>query len=148
MLLYENQNISKYIYYLVDDPLSEVDVPIDLKANGNFILTLMDNTILTEEKVRIFLNPVLGDLERIPLGEITYEIDIVIPNSKWILNGMGQFRAYRIMDEFSKLVDGKNVGGIGEVNITKFKAFGITDTSYSCLSALIKVNVATIKSGV
>lgn len=144
-LLYSNQNIAKYVYYLVDDPLSMPVVPVDLKENGNYILTIMDTAALTDEKIRIFLNPVSGGLKKFPADEISYEIDIVCPSSKWVLNDAGNLRPYRIMDEFSQMVDGQMVAGIGTVNITDFKASGISGTSYMCLSALIKVISSTMK---
>jgi len=146
-LLSNNNNIAKYICYLVDDPLSMPDVSIDLKVNGNYILTLLNDKVLTEEKVRIFLNPIIGDLKYKPLGDIIFEIDIVVPNRCWILNGLGKLRAYRIMDEFAKMVDGQVVAGLGEVNITNFKAFSILNTDYSCLSALITTKTSTLKGG-
>jgi len=146
-LIYENKNISKYVYYLVDDPLSMPDVTVDLLENGNYLLTVFDDKILEEEKVRIFLNPYSGDLRNIPIGEITYIMDIVVPNAKWILRGLGQIRAFRIADEFSKMVDGQYVAGLGQVNITNFRLFKVNN-SYSGISLFIKVNTSTLKGGV
>lgn len=146
-LLYENKNISKYVYYLVDNPLSMPDVTVDLLENGNYLLTVFDDKILQEEKVRIFLNPYSGDLRNIPIGEITYVMDIIVPNTKWILHGLGQIRAFRIADEFSKMVDGQYVAGLGQVNITNFRMYKVND-SYSGVSLFIKVNTSTLKGGV
>lgn len=146
-LIYENKNISKYVYYLVDDPLSMPDVTVDLLENGNYLLTVFDDKVLEEEKVRIFLNPYSGDLRNIPIGEITYIMDIVVPNAKWILRGLGQIRAFRIADEFSKMVDGQYVAGLGQVNITNFRLFKVNN-SYSGISLFIKVNTSTLKGGV
>lgn len=146
-LLYENKNISKYVYHLVDNPLSMPDVEVDLLENGNYLLTVFDDKILQEEKVRIFLNPYNGDLRSIPVGEITYVMDIVIPNSKWILHGLGEIRAFRIADEFSCMVDGQYVAGLGQVNITNFRLFKVND-SYSGISLFIKINTSTLKAGV
>jgi hypothetical protein len=146
-LLYESANISKYVYYLVDNPLSMPDVSVDLLENGNYILNVFDDKILQDDKVRIFLNPYNGDLRDIPIGEITYVMDIIIPNKYWVLNGLGQLRAFRIADEFSKLVDGQYVAGLGQVNITYFKIYKVND-SYSGLSLFIKINTPTVKAGV
>jgi len=143
-IILSNQPILKYIYYLDSDPQSHADVEINLLETGNIVLTLFDETILTEECVKIFLNPLQGDLRKQPLSDITFTLDIVMNNSLWILTGRGELRAYRIADEFAELVDGKNVAGIGDVEITRFQAFK-SGTSYSGLSLLIKVNSSTMK---
>jgi len=136
MLLLSSKNISKYIYHLVDDPLSESDVTEDLMGNGNIILTLFDETVLTNSQVKVFLNPFNGSLKSMPLSDIVFTLDI--------LNGMGQIRPYRIADEFAQLVDGQKVAGIGEVNITNFKAYKV-NTTYSGLTLFIEVNSSTLK---
>ena len=143
-LLLESKNISKYIYHLVDDPLSESDVTEDLMVNGNIILTLFDETVLTNSQVKVFLNPFNGSLKSMPLSDIVFTLDIIVPNLYWKLNGMGQIRPYRIADEFAQLVDGQKVAGIGEVNITNFKAYKVNAT-YSGLTLFIEVNSSTLK---
>jgi len=144
MLLLSSKNISKYIYHLVDDPLSESDVTEDLMGNGNIILTLFDETVLTNSQVKVFLNPFNGSLKSMPLSDIVFTLDIIVPNLYWKLNGMGQIRPYRIADEFAQLVDGQKVAGIGEVNITNFKAYKV-NTTYSGLTLFIEVNSSTLK---
>ena len=139
-----SQNILKYIYHLVDDPLSESDVTEDLMVNGNIILTLFDETVLTNSQVKVFLNPFNGSLKSMPLSDIVFTLDIIVPNLYWKLNGMGQIRPYRIADEFAQLVDGQKVAGIGEVNITNFKAYKV-NTTYSGLTLFIEVNSSTLK---
>ena len=143
-LLLESKNISKYIYHLVDDPLSESDVTEDLMGNGNIILTLFDETVLTNSQVKVFLNPFNGSLKSMPLSDIVFTLDIIVPNLYWKLNGMGQIRPYRIADEFAQLVDGQKVAGMGEVNITNFKAYKVNAT-YSGLTLFIEVNSSTLK---
>jgi len=144
MLFIGNQNICKYIYYLNDDPLNNADVSIDLINNGNIIVAPYNEKIIMEEKVIVFLNPLLGSLDNYPLSTITYEMDIVTPIDKWILSGLGQFRTFRIADEFSQLIDQQKVAGIKDVTITKFKIFKVND-SFSGLSLLIDVNSSSMK---
>ena len=143
-MLLGSQNISKYIYHLVDDPLSESDVTEDLMGNGNIILTLFDETVLTNSQIKVFLNPFNGSLKSMPLSDIVFTLDIIVPNLYWKLNGMGQIRPYRIADEFAQLVDGQKVAGMGEVNITNFKAYKVNAT-YSGLTLFIEVNSSTLK---
>ena len=115
-LLQSNQNIAKYVYYLVDDPLSKPDVVVDLYEQENYLLTIFDEAIPESEKVRIFLNPYVGSFKNLGIGDISYEMDIVVPKSKWLLKGMGKLRAFCIANEFNKMVDGKPVAGIGSYN--------------------------------
>lgn len=145
-LLLSSQNIARYIIYLNDDPLNLLlpDVTVDLMENGNISLTLFDEKVLTDNKVKIFLNPYNGSLKTMPLSDIVFVMDIIMQNTYWVLSGMGQLRPYRISDEFAQLVDGQKVAGIGEVNITNFKAYKVNDT-YSGLSLFIEINSSTLK---
>jgi hypothetical protein len=144
-LILNNQNILKYIYYVdSDDPLSQPEVTVNLLETNNIILTLFDEEILQENQVKVFLNPYQGNLKIQPLSDLTFVLDIIIPNSKWLLHGLGQLRPYRIADEFAQMVDGKMVAGIGDVEITKFTAYKV-GTQYSGLSLQIKVNSSTMK---
>ena len=112
-------------------------------GNGNIILTLFDETVLTNSQVKVFLKPVNGALKSMPLSDIVFTLDIIVPNLYWKLNGMGQIRPYRIADEFAQLVDGQKIG-IGEANITNFKAYKVNAT-YSGLTLFIEVNSSTTK---
>lgn len=146
-LLQSNQNIAKYVYYLVDDPLSKPDVVVDLYEQENYLLTIFDEAIPESEKVRIFLNPYVGSFKNLGIGDISYEMDIVVPKSKWLLKGMGKLRAFCIANEFNKMVDGKPVAGIGNTSIDNFKVFKI-NAIYSCLSVIINTKTSTLKDGV
>lgn len=146
LLLVSNKNIAKYIYWLTDNPLIEPDVTTDLIDNGYILPTLFDSQALTEEKVRVFLNPISGSLEGIPLGDIMFSMEIVVPSSKWNLKGIGKYRAYRIVDEFSKMVDGKDIAGVGNVNIVGFKTSLVSGKNYFCLSIGIKVRSLTVQA--
>ena len=143
-LILNNQNMLKYIYYLDNNPLSNEDVSVNLLESGNIILTLFDEEILSEQQVKVFLNPLQGELNKLPLSDLIFILDIVVPNSKWLLSGIGQLRSYRIADEFAQMVDGQSVAGIGEVEISRFRAFKVSD-KYSGLSLSIKINSSTLK---
>lgn len=144
-VILNSQNILKYIYYIdSNDPLSESDVSIDLIENGNIILTLYNESIITSKGVYLFLNPLRGDLSKQPLSDLSYSLDVIMDTTLWIIQGKGELRAYRIADEFAKLVDGKNITGIGDVVITKFDSFKLGN-DFSGLSLLIKINNTTLR---
>lgn len=144
-LIVSNQNILKYIYYIdSDDPLSQPDVTEDLIENGNIILTPFNPEVLSQEKICMFFNPYEGNLKNQPLSDIVFLIDLIIPTNKWLLSGLGQIRAFRIADEIAQDIDQKNVAGIGQTEIERFRMFKLNDV-YSGLTLWIKVNSSSMK---
>ena len=143
-LIVNHQPILKYIYYLDDDPLSQPDVTVNLLESGHIVLTPFDQSILDQQMVKIFLNPLEGNLDTQPLSNITFILDIVVPINKWLLHGLGQIRAFRIADEFAQLIDGQMVAGIGECEITRFRLFKVSN-DYSGLTLWVRVNSSTMK---
>jgi hypothetical protein len=143
-ILQQNKNFKKYIKYLVDNPLSQSDVTEDLIQTGNIVLTPFDTKILNQQKALLFINPLEGNLKNQPLSNITFLVDIIVPNSKWLLNSLGQIRVFRIADEIAQDVDQKKVMGIGECEVTKFKVFKVND-DYSGLSLWLNVSSSTLK---
>jgi len=144
-LIISNENISKYVYYLNHNPLASPDVPIDLKKEGYYILSLFDGGIPEEEKIRLFLNPSICNFEKYPLSEISYILELVIPNKWWVLEGLGELRGYAIMDEIAQMIDQQSVAGVGEVEITHCRTSRITGSEYSVLTAIIKVRSVALK---
>ena len=144
-LIYQNQNINKYIYYLNDDPLSSPIVPVDLLEQGNFILEFFDGSITEQEKIRLFLNPLSGILNKYPLSDLIYLVEIVLPNRFSILHGRGEIRPIRIFDEISQMIDQQKGIGITEAEITRFRSGRIAETSYCVYSIEIKINSSTMK---
>lgn len=144
-LIYENKNIAKYMYHLNNDPLAEPEVSIDLLSEGYYFLTLFDGTITEEEKIRLFLNPIYGDLSKYPLSNITYLIEIVVPLKYWILHGRAEVRPIRILDEISQMIDQQRIAGITKAEITKFRSGRISNSNYCVCSAEININSSTMK---
>lgn len=143
-LLLNNENIKKYIYYLVDNPISQPNVTQNLIKSKHIILTPFNPNILSQEKVCVFLNPYSGSFRDSALSNLEFLIDIIIPSSKWLLNGLGQIRCFRLADEISQLLDQQKIAGMTETEITQFKMYKVDD-SYSGLSLWIKVNSSTMK---
>lgn len=143
-LILENENIKKYIFCLVDDPISEPNVTVDLLETGYIILTPYNPTVLSQEKVCLFLNPYEGNFKNSALSDLIFLVDIIIPSNKWLLNGLGQIRAFRLADEISQLCDQQKIAGMTEVEVTKFRIYKLDD-SYSGLTLNIKVNSSTLK---
>jgi len=144
-LIYYNDNINKYIYYLNDNPLSSPTVPVDLLEEEYYLFSFYDGTVSETEKIRIFINPVSGILNKYPLSDIVYSVEIVLPTRYSLLHGTGKFRAFRIFDEISQMIDQQKIAGITESEITRFRSSAISGTNYSYFSIEIKVNSSTMK---
>jgi hypothetical protein len=145
-LILGSQNILKYIYYInSNNPLSESDVEISLLESGNIILTPFDPTTLSEESIRVFLNPLEGSFNSLlPISDLTFLIDIILPVNKWLIEGMGQIRCFRLADEISQLLDQQKAMGMTESEITKFRIYKVDD-KYAGMSLWIKVNSSAMK---
>lgn len=144
-LILNNQNILKYIYYIdSNNPLSESNVSTNLLESGNIILTPFDPTVLTEESIRMFINPLEGSFNNSSLSNLTFLVDVIIPINKWLISGMGQIRTFRIFDELSQDIDQQRVMGITQTEIIKFRIYKVDD-KYSGMSVWIKVNSSTMK---
>jgi len=148
MLIVGNQNISRYVKYLDNDPLDSTksDIYDDLIELKNIIPAMFDNTITEYSEVKIFIYPQRGILQVKPLGDIYMNIDILVPDTYLILTGLGQFRTFRIADEITKMVDGQSeIAGVGNMNVVDFVNYKIPNSNYSALSMRILINSVTMK---
>lgn len=143
-ILLQNENLKKYIVHLVNEPLNQPNVTQDLIESGHIVLNLFDEGILSDERVTVFINPYEGNLKSQPLSNLTFTVDIIVPYSKWLLNTLGQVRAFRIADEISKDIDQQKVMGIGDTEVGRFKIYKV-NKNYSGLTLWISVNSSTMK---
>jgi len=146
--LISSQSLCRYIYYLDNDPLStsKSDVEGTNLINENIILKPFDQTILTESKVKLFINPLEGNLRKKPTDEVKFTIDICCPHSDWVISGQGHLRPFRIAKYISELIDGQNeIMGIGQLELEYFKIYKLSE-NYSALTLFIKVNSVTMKN--
>lgn len=147
-LIQQNQNILRYIKYLNDNPLdtSNPNITSNLVKDGNIIPTMFDITLTNIEEVKMFIYPKQGSLKDKPLGDVFFHIDILIPDEHWTLSGLGQFRAFRIADEITQMIDGQSeIAGTGQINVVDFNAFKLTSSNYTVLSLRVLVNSCTLK---
>lgn len=146
-LIDSNQNIKRYLKYLSDSPLEITQSQPDIEEsliNENIILTPFNENILEESKVFLFFNPFQGNLSSFSVGKEIYTIDIVTHLNKWLLSGEGKIRTFRIGSEISKMIDSKDVTGVGKVTLDNFKVF--KNDKYAGLTLWIKVNSSSSKS--
>jgi len=145
LILCENQNFLRYIKYLDDDPLSLIkpDIGVGDVFGNNLNITPFDDEVTVEDEVKVFINPLQGNLDRYPVAEDVYSIDIIVPIANWLLSG--KIRPFRIANEICKTIDGQYITGIYRTEITYFKVSKVNST-LSCLTLFLKINNVTIKS--
>lgn len=146
MYICSNQNLLRYIKYLDNNPLDPMKSDILDVDVENQIHTLMFNPeLLNETKISLFVHPLEGTLEMQPIGEDLYVADIVIPNQFWVLKGKGEMRGFNMAYEIANVIDGKNVAGVGKVEIIRWRSYEV-ENSYHGLTLWIKVDSITIKT--
>lgn len=147
-----NQNLIKYIHYLdnTKHPLDSSNPPVSPRyiIDKNFKFVLFDNNIVTDKQVLIFFNPAINNYRGTTLSIDTFIMDIVIPNKYWIIynkNNDMQLRAYEIAYEIAKVVDGKNITGIGDVEIVNAQTSRIGSKGISVMTIMIEVKNTVVK---
>lgn len=146
----ENQNLLRYIHYLDNKihPLDKnnKDVNWFVVRNNNFVFTHFNEEILTETKIILFFNPVISDFRNPTISKDVYSLSVVIPNMYWIIGNNSQFelRGWKIMREIVKILDQKNIVGVGDVKVTNIKA-GVYNNNYSIISCTIETENPSIK---
>jgi len=139
-LILGNQNILRYIYYLDSNPLDPSKPNIDVNkvnpVNSTIYLLPHDPTVISQDAVKLFINPHVGNLKNTPnQGQAieTYLIDIVVPNAMWLLSGQAKIRPFRIANEISLMIDGQPIAGTRKTYIDKYQVISLDDR----ISALI-----------
>jgi len=125
-----NQNLLRYIHYLGDyNPLDgnlPNASPGEVKTR-NFVLTTFNEKILEETKVSIFLYPHVSNFARRSTAKDIYELVIAIPYKYWVIEDVGELRAFEIANEIAKSIDFENIVGIGNVYITRAETFKVNN---------------------
>ena len=117
--LLKNKEFLKWITYLVDDPSSMPDVPPQHIEGNKLILTHVNEKILTEQEIKVFLNPHRGISHKSGvLADIVYEMNITMPNESGYIYGLRVDRFDEIANQVSITLDGQKITGIGEVVVS------------------------------
>ena len=141
----QNKNIAKYVYYnKSNDPISMPTVTADLLGEGYYYLNFFDEKIAEDEKIRLFLN-VIGSPLNEPMDNITFLLEVVMPEKCYILSGRGEIRGMRILDEVARLIDQKLGIGIGEAKVKNLRVSRVPNSDYNVVSINIIIKSPNIK---
>ncbi len=139
--LLSDQTILRYTMYLIDDPLDQSlpDIHGDLMDSEDLLPHPVDYSTLIEEQVKLAFYPSKSKYSsESVIGSDVYELDIIVPYKYWTVNGKSNYRAFRIAFEIAKLIDKRQITGIGKIQITEWKLEKINQ-QYGILSLLIEV---------
>lgn len=117
--LLKNKNLLKWITYIDDDPMLKPDVPPNTVLGKNIILTRMNETVLKELYIKVFITPITGSDHRLGiLTDTVFEIAIAVPTQHSYSYATRKHRASEIASEVASSLDDKHITGLGEVKVS------------------------------
>lgn len=130
----KNQKFLRYVHYTgLDHPLDESLPSVSPSGvfDNNMEFKHINDEVLQDRKVIVFINPVGTMFRQRAVASETYIISIVVENEHRLINGISddepiEFRAYKIAREIARSIDGKRIAGLGEVSINSDKAGSLT----------------------
>lgn len=117
--LLKNIDLLKWIVYIDDDPLLKPNVPPNKVLGRNIILTRMNETVLKELYIKVFITPITGSDHRLGiLTDTVFEIAIAVPTQHSYSYATRKHRASEIASEIANSLDGKHIAGLGELKVS------------------------------
>jgi hypothetical protein len=159
--LLRNQTFLRMVYNLNSYPLEkqyykdstlvlqpDIITPYqNMMSDGHMVLTLFNQSVLSEQKVMIFLShlrsPFTDGLSI--TSESTYAITIVVPYIYVALPITHEQRQHIIAREICNELDGQKITGIGNIYCTLGSEAKINDT-YQAFDILLKVTNSNVHS--
>jgi len=157
-----NQSILRMIYYLTDDPLAsettdrngnlviQDDITSDIVNEKNNILFqhFDSNTIEKDSTVKVFINPIHGNLRDLATNRNIFSIDFVIPNIYWELQGQCLIRPIEMASFLAEQIDNQNdITGVGRLYIVEYKSDKLSGSdSYSYFTLFVQIDNSSIDS--
>lgn len=133
--LLQNENLLKWITYLVDDPLSLPEVPKNKVLGSNIILTRVNLDILPKAATKIYLIPKGGvDHTQGYLTDTVFELSILSPFASSYIYSRRIDRFAEIASEIAISLDGKHITGVGDMQVSSnFKTYKLNETYSSMM---------------
>lgn len=144
--LLDNQDFLKWITHLEDDPLSMPDVSPQHILGNRLVLTEMEEKILTERIIKVFLTPFRGVPHKGKiLADDIYELNITMPNEYSYIYPYRLDRRGEIARQVAISLDQQRVTGIGEVEVgSNYNMYKINET-YVGMTLFITVTNGSTK---
>lgn len=137
-----NQNLLKWITYISDDPLDNLYVPPKTVLKKNIVLTGMNETILNDLYIKLFIYPTTGFDHRVGiLTDTVFEIAIAVPTQHDYSYATRKHRASEIASEIAASLDGKHIAGLGEIQVrSDFHNFKVNEKFMAMAIQVVTTN--------
>lgn len=125
-----NQDLCKLLHYTQINPLAQPNLTdAELKKFIGDEIRFIPRVGLTEvTKSKIVLVLPRGEklVENAEITRLPIDIYVYTPYTEWVIEG-DDLRIFLIMSKIEELLDGKNIGGIGNFNSLEFEMIPSTD---------------------
>lgn len=144
--LLKNENLLKWLTYLVDDPLSLPKVPKKRVLGNQIVLTRVNPNIMQEAETKLFIIPKGGKDHRVGLlTDTVFEVNIVSPHRTGYIYPYRVDRYAEIASEIASSLDRKHIAGVGDMVVsTQFTSYKVDET-YAGLMLHITVTNQRVK---
>lgn len=128
--LTENQNLLKLLYYTSKDPLAQPDISktiIQKEIFDNLILIVPRKGSIETAQSFISMRVVRGRQNtNNEFRDITLHFEVFVPNTQWAIKDEN-LRPFCILSEIQQSLNGKNIGGLGQLEGGDFDLNFVTD---------------------
>lgn len=140
--LLKNENLLKWLTYLVDDPLSLPKVPPNKVLGNQIVLTRVNTDILPKAETKLFIVPKGGiDHRQGVLTDTVFEVNIISPHKTGYIYSTRVDRYTEVASEIAKSLDCKHITGVGDVTVSSnFTSYKIDETYAGMLLHITATN--------
>lgn len=144
----QNQNIAKYLYYDVTNPLEQPDIADTSVLNFNKVFPYpFDPELTTEDcsQIRVFYWD--GAIKRV-IEETKVMFDIIVAKKLWLINDNNTpaIRPYQIMSELVTTLDDKSIESVGRLHFNNFRHVSV-DQQFDAIRVLASMTTFNQGSG-
>lgn len=128
--LLTNDNIGKYLYYDLKNPLSQPSVSnVQSLLFSKIFPYPFDPSVTTNacSQIRVYYTD--GDINDVVVERISITFDVVVAKSLWLTNdGSPTIRPYEIIKEIVNTFDNKSIDTVGKLEFDSFRHVMLNDT--------------------
>ena len=121
MAILSDESVRKWVAYLTENPEEEKSVSIDTVLKENVVNSKINEDILQEDKILLFIELLEGDFNFNALSTEHWVVNIILPNEYWFIKQYAKERIYEIAYRIARAIDNQRLIGIGKVEIKGYK---------------------------
>jgi hypothetical protein len=126
-----NKEIVKYLYYNVNNPLTQADISLPAKSlmfKNVFPYPFDKNATITDcSQIRAYYP--IGYLKNNEIiNDTNVVFDIIVAKSLWLVNdGESKIRPYELLRHTISTFSGKSIGTLGQLHFSRFMHLTVND---------------------